>query len=117
MDDDKDIAATFKEFLDSYGFRSDAFNDPHLALSRFRKGKYKLAILDVRMPGMSGFELYAKLRKQDRELKICFITAFEVYYQSLRENFPGLDVKCFIRKPISSTNLYSHIIHELEGSK
>jgi two-component system catabolic regulation response regulator CreB/two-component system response regulator ChvI len=49
---------------------------------------------------MNGFELYQEIEKVDKKTKVCFITAFEVYYHALREIFPTLEVGCFIRKPI-----------------
>jgi DNA-binding response OmpR family regulator len=113
VDDDENIAFTFKAHLDHYGFQSDVFNDPQTAISQFKKGKYALAILDIRMPEISGFELSKRLRKKDKEIKICFLTAFEEYYQSLKEQYPDLDVKCFMKKPISITELYKHIVREL----
>ncbi len=113
VDDDKDIAFTFKAHLDHYGFQSDVFTDPREALSHFEKGKYALAILDIRMPEISGFELSNKLRRKDKEIKICFLTAFEEFYQSLKEQYPDLDVKCFIKKPISLAEFYIRIVREL----
>ena len=49
---------------------------------------------------MNGFDVYKKLSKIDDKAKYCFITAYEMYYQRLKEDYLGLDVKCFIKKPI-----------------
>ena len=62
---------------------------------------------------MNGFELYREIEKIDSEVKVCFITAFDVYYEALREVFPSLEVECFIRKPIEITNLVKKIRGEL----
>jgi two-component SAPR family response regulator len=51
---------------------------------------YDLLLLDIKMPKMNRFELYDNLRKIDDKAKVCFITAFEVYYKSLKELFPNL---------------------------
>src|SRR5215212_5119649 len=61
------------------------------------------------MPKMNGFELYQEIEKVDKKAKVCFITAFEVYYQALKEIFPTLDVGCFIRKPIEIDDLVRRI--------
>ena len=68
------------------------------------------------MPYMNGFELYERLREKDKEFKICFITAFEIYFQSLAEFYPRLDVKCFLRKPISFEELTKHVFKELNDN-
>jgi two-component system catabolic regulation response regulator CreB/two-component system response regulator ChvI len=113
VDDDPDITLVFKKGLENDGFQVDAFNEPSAALSEFERSKYDLLLLDVRMPEMNGFELYRELEKIDNQVKVCFITAFEVYYEALREVFPSLEVECFIRKPIEITSLVKKIRAEL----
>jgi two-component SAPR family response regulator len=65
------------------------------------------------MPKMNGFELYQEMEKIDNKVKVCFITAFEVYYEALREVFPNLEIGCFIRKPIEIDELVKRIKKEL----
>ena len=59
---------------------------------------YDLLIIDIVMPKMN--ELYEKVKEIDDKVKACFITAHEVYYESLRDLLPGFEVDCFMRKPI-----------------
>jgi DNA-binding response OmpR family regulator len=113
VDDDPDITITFKQGLQSNGFEVDVFNDPIQALSSFRASRYDLLLIDVRMPKMNGFELYKEMEKIDA-VKVCFITAFEVYYEALREVFPTMEVGCFITKPIEIANLVKKINEQLE---
>ena len=115
VDDESDIATLFQYYLESSGYRVKVYNDPLKALSEFRAGLYGLALLDVRMPHMSGFELYEKMRMIDNACKVCFVTAFEIYYRSLKEFFPNLDVTCFIRKPVSKVELLNHVAAELKS--
>jgi two-component system, OmpR family, response regulator ChvI len=111
VDDEPDINLTFKTGLEANGFVVDAFCDPVLALSNFKPGVYDLLLLDVRMPQVNGFELYEKFRKIDSNVKACFITAHDVYYQSLKEIFPASKemllsgAKGVLRKPISIDDL------------
>lgn len=94
-------------------FVVDTFNDPEEALSNFKPGLYDLLLIDVKMPKMNGFELYQEMEKTDNKVKVCFITAFEVYYMSLRELFPDVKVECFIKKPITTQDLTEKIMAEL----
>jgi DNA-binding NtrC family response regulator len=116
VDDDPDIILSFKNGLESNGFEVDSYNDPLLALKNFKANFYDLLLIDIRMPNMTGFELYQKINKIDNKAKVCFITAFEVYYRALLAQFPYLNNKCFIRKPISIDELVKRIkkklIHE-----
>jgi CheY-like chemotaxis protein len=58
VDDELDITLAIKTVLEESGFfQVEAFYDPVLALSRFKAGAYDLAILDIRMPEMNGFQL------------------------------------------------------------
>ena len=74
VDDEPDITVTLKTTLEDNGFFVDTFNNPALALSTFKPGLYGLALLDIRMPEMNGFQLCRKLREIDKKLKICFLT-------------------------------------------
>ena len=116
VDDEPDVAMTWKVGLEEYEggvFVIDIFNDSKEALSSFKPGVYDLLLLDIKMPKMNGFELYDNMRKIDDKAKVCFITAFEVYYKSLKELFPSIDVECFITKPISVKDLAKRIKQEL----
>jgi DNA-binding response OmpR family regulator len=113
VDDDLDISLTFKKGLEVYGFVVDVFNDPTVALSKFKTGTYDLLLLDIKMPKMNGFELYKEIKKIDSKVNACFITAFVVYYESLREIFPMTNVSCFIKKPIEIDILAGRLRAEL----
>src|SRR5919199_4118834 len=113
VDDEHDIALAFKISLENNGFIVDTFNDPQEALSNFKVGLYDLLLIDVKMPKMNGFELYQEMEKIDNKAKVCFITAFEIYYKSLRELFPTVKVDCFIKKPITNDELIERITTEL----
>jgi two-component system response regulator ChvI len=116
VDDEHDITFAFSKGLENNGFVVDTFNDPQEALSNFKAGLYDLLLIDVKMPQMNGFELYQEIEKIDDKAKVCFITAFEVYYNSLRELFPTTKVDCFIKKPITTDDLVERITRELAAS-
>ena len=91
----------------------DTFADPKEALTSFKAGVYDLLLLDIRMPNINGFELYKALNKIDDKPKVCFITAYDLYYDALKKDFPELDVGCFIKKPISIEDLAIKIRKEV----
>jgi DNA-binding response OmpR family regulator len=65
------------------------------------------------MPKMNGFELCNKIREKNTVTSICFITAFHAYYEALLEEYPNIDCKCFIAKPIEIINLVKIIDAEI----
>jgi two-component system, OmpR family, response regulator ChvI len=107
VDDEADITFTLKEGIEKSGsFSVDTFNDPQLALTNYKSGYYDLLIIDIRMPSMTGFELYRKIREIDSKVTVCFITAYETYYEKFRQEFfPLEEIKGFIRKPIQVEDL------------
>jgi DNA-binding response OmpR family regulator len=74
VDDEPDITLTLKIVLENNGFKPDAFTDPILALRNFTAGAYDLALLDIRMPKITGLGLYKELRKIDKKIKVCFLS-------------------------------------------
>ena len=100
--DEADITFTLKKALEQSGFSLDVFNDPVLALSNFKPNFYSLSILDINMPKMNGYELYKEIRKLDNKVKVCFLTASEVYDESLGTPPPEMlrHAKYFISKPL-----------------
>jgi DNA-binding NarL/FixJ family response regulator len=52
---------------------------PAVALNNFRPNCYSLGILDINMPKMNGYDLNKEIWKLDNPIKICFMTASELY--------------------------------------
>jgi len=87
-----------------------------LALANFRPGNHDLIIIDIRMPKINGFDLYRELKKRDGGIKVCFLTAFEIHYEEFKKMFPAIDVRTFIRKPISISSLVSQVNSTIEST-
>jgi PleD family two-component response regulator len=111
VEDEDDIVMLFEMILGSdAGLKLDSFTEPFAALNNFISGSYDLIMIDVTMPKMNGFELYHEIRKLDDRVKVCFLTAGEMYDEEIRkESFPELDINCFIRKPIANQDLIQRV--------
>jgi CheY-like chemotaxis protein len=70
----------------------NAYEDPLNALSDFKPCFYDLIILDIKMPKLNGFELYAEIQERDSQDKMCFVTADEMYYNEVRKQ--GTTILC-----------------------
>jgi DNA-binding response OmpR family regulator len=101
IDDEPDIIYSIKRVLEDNEFVVDSYTDPTLALSNFRPGLYDLILLDIKMPKMNGFDLYQKMKEIESNIKICFLTASELFYEEYRrlDAYPTLDKAYFIQKP------------------
>lgn len=114
VDDEEDITTFLKMGLEDNGFEAITFNDPLQALSNYRPGFYDLILIDIKMPGMDGFQLYDKLQSLDSKAKVCFMTAYEIYYDALKELFPDSYPSInFIRKPSELKDFVKKISEEI----
>jgi DNA-binding response OmpR family regulator len=113
IDDEPDIIYSIKRVLEINEFLVDSYTDPTLALSNFKPGLYDLLLLDIKMPKMNGLDLHQKMKEIDSNVKICFLTASELFYEEYRrlDAYPRLGKAYFIQKPCRSEDL----IHKLNG--
>jgi DNA-binding response OmpR family regulator len=104
IDDDPDINNLFKIYLEHDGFQVDSYTNPKDALYYFKKGKYDLVLLDLKMPQIDGIGMFQALKNRDDEVSICLITANTSYLEQLKEKIPKIE-KYLIYKPILLKNL------------
>jgi DNA-binding response OmpR family regulator len=111
VDDEPDVSTVLKKVFNQSGFIANSYDDPILALENFNAGSYDLILLDIKMPEMDGFHLYREIKKIDNKVKVCFLTASEMYYERFRkeEGFYALDKDLFVRKPIANEDLIKKI--------
>ena len=118
VDNEPDITLTLQAGLEAGGFDVDAFTDPKLALSSFKPGLYNLVLIDVMMPEMDGFELYERLKELDPDVKVCFLTASEMYHQKIRKvEHYALNKDLFLQKPISTSDLIREINKKINSTQ
>ena len=117
IDDEPDITLMLKLGLEDGGFDVDAFSDPELALSSFRPGLYDLVLIDIMMPKMDGFALYEQLKKVDPGIKVCFLTASEMYHEENRGiEHCALNKDLFLQKPISTDDLIMEVNRKINSN-
>lgn len=113
VDDEPDNTTVLKLGLERHGYHVDAFNDPREALAAFRPNHYDFNVFDIRMPGMSGFDLAHELWRTDPKARVCFLTAFEIYENEASKVFKDFNFKCFVKKPIAPSELAEHLNNHL----
>jgi CheY-like chemotaxis protein len=102
IEDEQELAALFKAFLENLGYDTVTFTDPLMALEFFKQGTKEISLIltDLRMPQMSGIELAAEIRKFNDKIKIILITAFMVEDLMISETYKIAKINEIVQKPV-----------------
>lgn len=103
LEDDYTYKESIKELLEEMGYSVDDFDDGEKALDALFETSYQLALLDIRVPNLDGYEILKQIRKAKLDLPIIFITSLtDINNLSL-----GYELGCndYIRKPFSLKEL------------
>lgn len=74
IDDDVELCSLVTEYLESEGFQAESVHDGERGLQRALAGEHILAVLDVMLPGMNGFDVLRRIRDKSR-LPVLLLTA------------------------------------------
>lgn len=107
VDDESELADLLARGLRAEGYQVDVAEDGIQALSLARQNSYDIAILDVMMPGMSGFELCRWLRRQHEGLAILLLTARDAVDDRVRGLDAGADD--YLTKPFEFAELAARL--------
>ena len=75
VDDDQSVQSALKDLMESAGLSARCFGSAEEFLESDRRNQTACLVTDIRMPGMSGLELQAKLKAEGSRIPIIFITA------------------------------------------
>src|ERR1700684_4617762 len=115
VDDDDSVRTTLQELLRSAGFSSRAFESAEAFLGSGHQLDTACLITDIRMPGMSGLELQARLNTERCRIPTIFITAHgdeEMRFQALRAGAVE-----FLPKPFDDEILIESVLAALDISR
>jgi DNA-binding NtrC family response regulator len=119
IDDEEDILSIFKNSLKTAGYSTYGFINPIAAFEHLRQNPkaYQIIITDVRMPGMSGFELVRKIRRINPDVKIIMTSSFEMSMNEVKRVLPSLKIDGVVDKPVGLAELNDMVKNLLESSK
>lgn len=106
-EDDENLGIVLTDYLSLKGFEVTLAKDGNKGYKKFSSGKFDLLVLDVMMPKLDGFNLARKIREEDENTPIIFLTA-----KSMAEDrIEGLKIGAddYITKPFSTEELLLRI--------
>ncbi|HKK00194.1 MAG TPA: response regulator [Desulfotignum sp.] len=98
IDDEKPTLSMFKLFLTAYGYDVHIAEDGETGLSLCQKVQPDMVFTDIKMPGMDGLEVLARIRKMDLSPEVVVITGHGDMEKALRAL--DLGASDFINKPV-----------------
>ena len=110
VEDEVDLAAVTRDYLEAFGLHVLSCPDAESALRHLRPQAPGVALLDVNLPGMSGFELCQHLR--DRQVPVIFVSARGTDVDQVHGLSLGADD--FVTKPFSLAVLLAKVRRALE---
>ena len=113
IDDDKSVRRAFELFLKSAGLEFQSFESANKFISFFRSGPKDILILDLNLPGMSGYDLLKKLKQDGILIPVIVVTAFDD--PQSREYCREYGVKEYLRKPVDGEALVDMIKYIIES--
>jgi FixJ family two-component response regulator len=107
IDDDESARRTFSTLLQSAGLDAETFSSVEEFLSSPRRDENACMITDIRMPGLTGFDLQKKIASQGIRMPVIMISAGND--AQARERARELGAVSFFRKPVDDQALLDAI--------
>ncbi|MCR4587736.1 MAG: response regulator transcription factor [Lachnospiraceae bacterium] len=107
VEDEKEIADGITGILKDEGYVIDAVYDGEEGLSYILSGVYDLILLDVMLPGISGFDIVKKVRSEGIDTQVIMLTA----KSQIEDKIQGLDLGAddYLTKPFDAGELLARI--------
>ncbi len=115
VDDERSMREFLEILLRKEGYGVSSFASGEEALESFIKESYDLAIVDLKMPGMSGIELLKKIKKLNPETIVIVITAYASVESAIEAMKAG--AYDYFIKPFNVDEIKLHIRRALERKR
>jgi FixJ family two-component response regulator len=112
VEDDAGMRRAIERLLRGAGFRPLLFPSAEALLEAGAGASTVCFVLDIHLPGLSGFELRERLSRGDRDLPTVFITAYDD--PAARERAHDAGALAYLTKPFPGRSLLEAVSHALE---
>ncbi|WP_020677726.1 response regulator transcription factor [Geopsychrobacter electrodiphilus] len=114
IEDDIAVGSLLLEFLQPEGFSVEVVQDGVTGLERSLSGEHRIVILDVKLPGLNGFEVLHRIRAES-DIPILMLTVYSKDEQRIRGLELGADD--YLPKPFNPRELLARIHNILRRSQ
>ena len=107
VEDEKNLASALVKLLEGQQYAAEAVYDGQSGLDYARSGQYDALILDVMLPGLSGFQIASTLREEGIDVPILMLTARDKVNDKVRGLDSGADD--YLTKPFTTEELLARV--------
>lgn len=104
-DDEEDVGMIVSERLRHAGHEVEWAPDGKIAVQMFEEGFFDLAVLDIRMPGLNGYEVCEWIKRSSKKVPVLLISAFSEERTAWRNS----KADRFLPKPFDGMQLVSAV--------
>ena len=115
IDDDQEVLRSLAFMLECEGYKTKCYESAKQFLAEDSPSDFGCIIADVRMPEMSGLELFERLRERDYPVPLLFLTGHGDIDMAVQAMLDG--AVDFIQKPIRNERLFLAIGRAIEKSR
>jgi DNA-binding response OmpR family regulator len=106
-DDEVRLAEVLRQGLEKHGYSCSVVHDGNAALRSALSGGFDLVLLDLMLPGLSGYRVVEELRRRDNLVPVLMLTAKDGEYDEADAFELGVDD--YVTKPFSTVVLLARI--------
>ena len=114
VDDEKNIRVTLADILVGEGYEVRTADTGEKAVKLCHKRRFDVVLLDIRMPGMDGFEAFRLIRREQRDACVIMMSAYST--QEFRQVALDEGAAAFLRKPLDVERVLELIGETRPGS-
>jgi len=108
VDNEPDIVDLTRTVLELGGYSVVPCYSGEDALRKLEKEKVDLVLLDIMMPGMSGWDVFNRIKKKDKSIKVAFMSVLEVS-EKRKQVLLDEGLADYIMKPFDKETLLSRV--------
>ena len=116
VDDEKDLVGLMTKILEFEGYNVTPAYDGYECLEKIKEKEFDLILLDIMMPGMSGWDVFSRVKKMGYVTKVIFVSVLEVSEDRknmlINEGLTG-----YLIKPFSDDELVEVVNRVLKEQK
>lgn len=104
VDDEPSVLESFKMILKIKDYEVSTFPEGQSGVDSIEKGKYDIAFVDLKLPGIDGIEVLKRIKQKDADIEVIIVTAYAS--ESSHANAITLGALEYLRKPFLMEEIY-----------